>query len=73
MGWDNLEGCDGVGGSAVQKGGDICTHPADSLHCKAETDNIVKQFYSNKKSNGLQRLCYENKNPLCVPVSISHY
>ena len=51
MGWDNLEGCDGVGGSEVQKGGDICTHPADSLHCKAETDNIVKQFYSNKSNS----------------------
>ena len=37
----------GWGGREVQEGGDVCIHIADSLHCTAETNNIVKQFYSN--------------------------
>ena len=36
-----------VGGRAVQEGGDICIHIADPLHCTAETNDIVKQLYSN--------------------------
>ena len=28
---------------------DICIHIADSLHCTVETNNIVKQLYSNLK------------------------
>ena len=33
----------------VQKGGGICIHIADSLHCTAETNNIVKKLYPIKK------------------------
>ena len=43
-------GWDGVGEREVQEGGDIDIHIADSLHCTAETNNTVKQFYSNKKN-----------------------
>ena len=32
----------------IQKRGDICICIADSLYCTAETNNIVKQLYSNK-------------------------
>jgi len=31
----------------VQEGGDIHTHTADSLCCTIETNNVVKQLYSN--------------------------
>ena len=43
----------GMGGHGreVQEGRDIGIHITDSLHCTAETNNIVKQFYSNKKKN----------------------
>ena len=35
----------GVSGSGSHRGGDICTHRADSLCCTAETNNsIVKQL-----------------------------
>ena len=37
----------GEGRKEVQEGGDVYTHIADSLHCTAETNNIVKQLYSN--------------------------
>ena len=37
------------GGREVQEQGDICRHTADSLHCTAENNSIVKQLYSNKK------------------------
>ena len=39
----------GPGGSGreVQEGGEIGIRIADSLHCIEETNNIVKQFYSN--------------------------
>ena len=30
-----------------EQGGSICMHMADSLCCRAETNNIVKQLYSN--------------------------
>ena len=34
----------------AEEGGDICIHIGNSLHCTAETNNIVKQLYSiNKK------------------------
>ena len=36
------------GGKGSKSGGDVCMHIADSLHCTAETNNIVKQLYSNK-------------------------
>ena len=35
-----------------------CIHTADSLCCRAETNNIVKQLYSNKKK-------FLNKNKTC--------
>ena len=42
---DDLDGWDeGVGRSKR----DICIHTADSFHCTAESNNIVKQLYSNK-------------------------
>ena len=45
---DDLEGWDeGGGGRALQEGGNICIHVADSLCCTAETI-IIKQLYSNK-------------------------
>ena len=34
--------------AAGEQGGSICMHTADSLCCRAETNNIVKQLYSNK-------------------------
>ena len=50
---DHLEGRDREGereGNARGKRyGDICICIADSLCYKAETNNIVKQLYSNKK------------------------
>ena len=36
------------GGSRERGYGDICMHTADSLCCTAETNNIIKQLYSNK-------------------------
>ena len=39
----------GSEGDARGRGyGDICIHIADSLRYTAETNNIVKQLYSNK-------------------------
>ena len=49
MFFDVLEERDGGGG--VQEGGDICIHIADSLCCTEETNNTVKQLYSNLKKN----------------------
>ena len=43
---DGLEGCDG---REAHEGGNICILTADSLCCTAETNNIVKQLYSNYK------------------------
>ena len=40
----------GEGGREVQAGGNICISVPDSLHYTAETNNIVKQLYSNKKN-----------------------
>ena len=37
---DDLEGRD-VAGREAQEGGDICIHPADSLHCTAETNTTL--------------------------------
>ena len=34
-------------GTEAKEGGDICIHIDDSLHCTAESNNIVKQSYSN--------------------------
>ena len=31
----------------AHEGGDTCIHMAESLHCTAETNSIVKQLYSN--------------------------
>ena len=36
------------GGRGIQVGRDICIHMVDSFHCGPETNNIVKQLYSNK-------------------------
>ena len=36
-------------GREAQEGGDMCICIADSCDCTAETNNIVKQLYSNKK------------------------
>ena len=45
---DDLEGWDeDRGGRDTQEGGVICICIADSLCCTAETNNIVKQLYSN--------------------------
>ena len=38
----------GVGGREVQQGGSIHIHIADSIHCTAKTNNIVKQLYSKQ-------------------------
>ena len=38
----------GVGGREASMEGDICIHIADLLHCTAETNSTVKQFYSNQ-------------------------
>ena len=35
------------GGKEAQEGGDICIHTADSRCCASETNNTVKQLYSN--------------------------
>ena len=45
---DHLEVWDREGESEAQEGGDICIHMADSLCYTAETNNTVKQLYSNK-------------------------
>ena len=37
---DDLDGWDGWA-RGVQKGGDICIHTADSLHCTAETNTTL--------------------------------
>ena len=37
-----------LSGKEIQKRGDICIHIADSLCCTVETNDIVKQLYSNK-------------------------
>ena len=46
---DDLGGGGGEEGRKVNEGGDICIHIADSCCGTAETNNIVKQLYSNKK------------------------
>ena len=43
----------GEGGREAQEGGDTCIHVADSRPYTAETNNTVKQLYSNKKKWGL--------------------
>ena len=40
--------CGDLNGKEIQKRGDIRTRMANSLCCTAETNNIVKQFYSDK-------------------------
>ena len=37
----------GWGGRQVQEGGNMCVQVADAVCCRAETNNIVKQLYSN--------------------------
>ena len=37
------------GGKEARGGGYVCTHAGDSLYCTAETNNIIKQLYSNLK------------------------
>ena len=45
--WWDMEG--GREGDTRGRGyGDICIHIVDSLCCTAETNNMVKQLYSNK-------------------------
>ena len=39
----------GDGGREAQEGGDTCIHVADSRPYTSETNNTVKQLYSNKK------------------------
>ena len=34
-------------GKEAQEGGYACTHVGDSICCTAETNNIIKQLYSN--------------------------
>ena len=46
---DDPEGWGCGAGREVSEGGAMCIHTADSLHCTAETNSIVKQLYSNKK------------------------
>ena len=36
-----MGGMEGEGEKEVQKGGDICIHIADSLHCTAETNTTL--------------------------------
>ena len=36
-----------LNGKEIRKEEDICTCVADSLGCMGETNNIVKQLYSN--------------------------
>ena len=38
---------DDLNGMEIFKKGDICINIADSLRCTAETNNVVKQLYSN--------------------------
>ena len=38
----------GGGWREVQEEGVICTCTADSLHCTAENNDIIKQLYANK-------------------------
>ena len=40
--------CGDLNGKEIQKRGNMCIHIADSLCCRAETNNIVKQIHSNK-------------------------
>ena len=37
-----------LNGKEIWKRGDICMHIADSLCCRIETNNILKQLYSDK-------------------------
>ena len=37
---------------SYQESLDICIYIADSLHCTAEANNIIKQLYSKKKKKG---------------------
>ena len=46
---DDLEGWNGGDERDVQEGGHICIHIADSRCCAADTNNIIKQLYSNLK------------------------
>ena len=41
-----IRGCDG---REAEEGRAVCIHAADSPCCSAETNNTVKQLYSNKK------------------------
>ena len=45
---DDLERCIVEGEREAQGVGDICTHIADSFHCTADTNTIIKQLYSKK-------------------------
>ena len=33
--------CGNINAKEIQRGGDICTHIAESLHCAAEIDTAV--------------------------------
>ena len=59
---DDLEECDR--GREVQEGGDTCLLVAASLHCTAETNNIVKQLYANKKGKN-QTITNKNYPWMC--------
>ena len=49
-------------GTEAQEGGYACTHAGDSLCCTSETNNIIKQLYSNLKT--FHRMHY--KKPFCL-------
>ena len=34
----------GGGGREIQEGGGVCIHIAESLHCTAETNTVIKQI-----------------------------
>ena len=58
----------------IQKKGGICKHRADSLCFTAETNNIVKQLYSNKiyiKSNASFSKRSKNENATTFSLSLS--
>ena len=48
-------GMEDGGEREIQEAGDVCIHIADTLCCTAETNNIVKQLYSNNTREKKER------------------